>query len=216
MSTLFILKSVEAVRVAILTHESEIESLDRAIGDGDHVVNIKRGVEAILAIQEELCQLAPDVALHQIGMKLLSTIGGASGPLLSSFFIAMGKSLKETGGKGTGEENLKQVAIAFQSGVTAVQHRGKSGKGEKTLLDVLIPVSDTFMQMTHQESVDQVACLRTLTQVAKEGVLSTREMIATKGRAAFLGERAIGHLDPGAKTTQLIIQAVCDLHLVSS
>lgn len=205
MHTEFILQAAAAVQDAILSHESEIESLDREIGDGDHYVNIKRGCATIVAMRDELAALPPDAVLQKIGMKLLSSIGGASGPLIGSCFIAMGKAVKEQGG-----ENLPQVAAVFAAGVAAIQSRGKAEAGEKTMLDVLIPVSRTFTRLA-AEGVDRSAVFAVLKREAEQGMLATRDMIATKGRAAFLGERAIGHIDPGARTSQVIIATICDL-----
>lgn len=205
MKTEFILQAVDAVSIAIHAHESEIESLDRAIGDGDHFINIKRGVTAIAAMREELSALPADVALQRIGMKLLSTIGGASGPLFASFFIAMSKALKTQQ-----DASLDSIAAAFADGVESIKQRGKSDLGEKTMLDVLIPVAQTFRQQVEQ-NVKMPALLAAIKVSAETGMFSTKDMLATKGRAAFLGERAIGHIDAGAKSTQVMIAAVCDL-----
>ncbi|MBU3736043.1 MAG: dihydroxyacetone kinase subunit L [Methylobacterium sp.] len=205
MHTEFILQAAAAVQDAILRHEAEIESLDREIGDGDHYVNIKRGCTTMMAMRDALAALPADAVLQKIGMKLLSSIGGASGPLIGSFFIAMGKAVNEQGG-----DSLPQVAAAFAAGVAAIQSRGKAEAGEKTMLDVLIPVSQTFTRLA-AEGVDRSELFVVLKREAEQGMLATRDMIATKGRAAFLGERAIGHVDPGAKTSQVIITTICDL-----
>lgn len=205
MKTESLLNAVDVVNAAILDHESEIESLDRAIGDGDHFINLKRGLSAIVAMREELAPLPADAALQRIGMKVLSTVGGASGPLFASFFIAMAKTLKAQQ-----EDSLVSLAAAFSDGVEAIKQRGKSGLGEKTMLDVLIPVAETFSQQVAQ-GIDLPALLKSIKAAAEAGMLSTREMVATKGRAAFLGDRAIGHIDAGAKSTQVMIKAVCDM-----
>jgi dihydroxyacetone kinase-like protein len=202
-----ILASADAINQAILAHESEIESLDREIGDGDHYINMKRGCATVIAMRDELAPLTPDAALQRIGMKLLSTIGGASGPLLASFFMAMSKTMKEQGA-----DTLPQIAAAFAAGVEAIKARGKADVGEKTMLDVLIPVARTFVELAGQ-GVARATLLAALKQQAEQGMLSTRDIIATKGRAAFLGERAIGHIDPGAKSCQVMIATVCDLAL---
>lgn len=209
MNTEFILQAAEAVHQALLTHESEIESLDRAIGDGDHFINMKRGCATIVGMREELAALTPDAALQKIGMKLLSTIGGASGPLIGSFFMSMGRAVKEESA-----ETLPEIAIAFAAGVEAIKARGKANVGEKTMLDVLIPVSQTFTRLA-DEGYARAELLEVLKREAEQGMQSTRDMIATKGRAAFLGERAIGHIDPGAKSSQVIICTVCDLALAN-
>jgi len=205
MQTEFILLAAKAVNAAILDNEAEIESLDREIGDGDHFINIKRGCATILGMHDELASASPEVVLQKIGMKLLSTIGGASGPLIGSFFIAMAKSVREQGG-----ESLPQIAAAFAAGVEAIKSRGKADVGEKTMLDVLIPVSNTFSRLA-AEGVAREDIFTVIKREAEQGVLATRDLIATKGRAAFLGERAIGHIDPGAKTSQVIIRTICDL-----
>lgn len=207
MNTEFILLAAEAVHRAILSSESELESLDREIGDGDHFINMKRGCSSILAMHNELAALPADSVLHRIGMKLLSSVGGASGPLFASFFMSMAKTTKELGA-----DSLQQIAAAFAAGVEAIKTRGKADLGEKTMLDVLIPVSHAFTELAAQ-NVERVVLFDHIKQVAQRGVLATRDIVATKGRAAFLGQRAIGHIDPGAKSCQIIIQTICDLAL---
>lgn len=193
-----------AIRAAILAHEADIESLDREIGDGDHYINMKRGCEAINNIAAELAPLSAADALNKIGMKLLSTIGGASGPLFASFFISMGKTLKTTE-----TATITDIALAFEAGVQAIMQRGKAQAGEKTMLDVLIPVANTFKQLAGQDKpAKEIATI--LKTVASEGLEYTRNLLATKGRASGLGERAIGHLDAGAKSCEVMIHAVCD------
>ena len=207
MKTSFILSASVAIHTAIIAHESEIESLDRAIGDGDHFINIKRGTETIVGLQNELQSLPADEALNKIGMKLLSTIGGASGPLFASFFLGMAKVIKQNGG-----DNPLEIAAAFAAGVQSIMQRGKANLGEKTMLDVLIPVSTTFT-LSAAEGKNLAEICVAIKLAADAGLESTRNLIATKGRAAGLGERAIGHLDAGAKSSQVMVHAVCDLIL---
>ena len=205
MNSSFIFTATSAIQDAILQHESELESLDRAIGDGDHYINMKRGAQAIVEMQPELAVLPADAALNKIGMKLLSTIGGASGPLLASFFMGMAKVIKEKG-----DVSITSYASAFATGVDTIRQRGKADLGEKTMLDVLIPVANQFSALAAQNvSAKEISTALKLT--AEQGMLSTKDLIATKGRAAGLGERAIGHIDPGAKSCQLMIEAVCNL-----
>lgn len=204
MKTEQIISVIDAIYSAITNHEADIESLDRAIGDGDHYINMRRGTEAIVNMKEEIATLEPADALNKIGMKLLSTIGGASGPLFASFFLNMSKTLKING-----DSSLLEIAAAFAAGVQAIMQRGKADVGEKTMLDVLVPVSTTFTQMAAKEATTADIC-DALCKVASDGLESTREMIATKGRAAGLGERAIGHLDAGAKSCEVMIHASCD------
>ena len=205
MKTEFILQAAEAVQQAIQANESELESLDRAIGDGDHFINMKRGSTTVVEMKSELASLTPDAALNKIAMKLLSTIGGASGPLLASFFMAMAKAEKEHG-----TDTLPKMAAAFAAGVEALKQRGKSDVGEKTMLDVLIPVSQRFTELANRNAEPE-SIYEALKSEAEKGMLATKDMVATKGRAAFLGERAKGHIDPGAKSCQVIINTICDL-----
>jgi dihydroxyacetone kinase-like protein len=205
MDTSLILAGATAIRDAIIANESSIESLDRKIGDGDHYINMKRGSETIANMVTELAPFSDADALQKIGMKLLSTIGGASGPLFASFFMAMAKTLKENGNQDT-----LHIAAAFAAGVQAIMQRGKAQAGEKTMLDVLIPVSTQFTLLAAAgKSPKEIA--EKLKTVASQGLESTRNMLATKGRASGLGERAVGHLDAGAKSCEVMIHTVCDL-----
>jgi dihydroxyacetone kinase-like protein len=121
--------------------------------------------------------------------------------------MGMAKTVKEQGG-----ESLPEIAAAFATGVEGIQHRGKANLGEKTMLDTLIPVSQAFTKLADQ-GVERPALFNALKDAAEKGMLSTKELLATKGRAAFLGTRAIGHIDAGAKSSQVMISAVCDLAL---
>ena len=212
MKTAFILSATLAIHAAIVAHEKDIESLDRAIGDGDHYVNMKRGSEVIAGMYNELQNLPADEVLQKIGNKLLSTIGGASGVLFASFFMGMAKYLKNNHNK-INEINFNlETAAAFAYGVQSIIMRGKSNVGEKTMLDVLVPVSTTFTTSAAQGKTHAEIC-KAVKNAADKGLEYTRDLVATKGRAASLGERAIGHLDPGAKSCQVMIHAVCDLIL---
>ena len=205
MNTRDIIAAVEAVHAALLANEGQIESLDRAIGDGDHFINVRRGCEALASMKEELLPLSPSQAFHRMGMKLLSTIGGASGPLIASFFISIGRELE-----GVAEPDTRRFAAALAAGVDAIKSRGKADLGEKTMLDVLIPASRLLLRLAEEGSDRETLCMR-LKHEAEQNMLATRDMVATKGRAHFLGERALGHIDPGAKTSQVALFAVCDL-----
>lgn len=202
MNSSLIVDSLEAVHASILQNEADIESLDRAIGDGDHYLNIRRGCTSLVAMRDQLAPMPPSKALQAMGMKLLSTIGGASGPLISSFFMAMGTSL---GGKPVPAR--RDIADAFAAGVEAIKRRGKADVGEKTMLDVLIPVSRLLAKLVAEDAPLDEIC-RQLNTEATRNMLATRDMIATKGRAHSLGERALGHIDPGCKTCEVIIAAV--------
>ena len=212
MKTTFILSAALAIHAAIVAHEKDIESLDRAIGDGDHYINMKRGTEAVAGMYNTLLPLPPDEVLLQIGNKLLSSIGGASGPLFASFLLGMARYEKEHHPKITDLNTHLETAAAFAYGVQSMMMRGKANVGEKTMLDVLVPVSTTFtIAAAHGKKMAEIC--HEVKNAADKGLEYTRDLVATKGRAAGLGERAIGHLDPGAKSCQVMIYAVCDLIL---
>lgn len=202
MNKSMIVASIGAAHAAILANESSIESLDRAIGDGDHYLNVRRGCDVLLEMSAALEPKTAGAAFNAIGVKLLSTIGGASGPLISGFFIAMGKTLGDADSL-----DRSRMARAFAAGVESIKLRGKADVGEKTMLDVLIPVSRLLLQ--HADSALPLKDLcEAVNAEARENMLATRDMIATKGRASFLGERALGHIDPGCKTCEVVLAAV--------
>ncbi|HEX6706163.1 MAG TPA: dihydroxyacetone kinase subunit DhaL [Albitalea sp.] len=207
MNTPMIIDALAAVQQAILANESQIESLDRAIGDGDHFINVRRGCEVLVKLSPDLKGMPPSLALNKIGMKLLGTIGGASGPLISSFFIAMGQALHDAH-----EPDRRRFAAAFAAGVEAIKQRGKADVGEKTMLDVLIPVSRLLIRLVDEDTPLAALCAQ-LKDEAHRNMLATKDMIASKGRAYFLGERALGHIDPGCKTCEVAIATVCDMVL---
>ena len=182
----------------VIASAPELTSLDQAIGDGDHGTNMKRGFEAVLGKLEAISAQPLDEALKTIGKTLVMTVGGASGPLYGSFFLAAGEALSH-------DKHLPEdLADVFGSGVNAVSARGRSQAGEKTMLDVLVPVLETLKTAAGQP--DLIARVRT---TAVEAVERTAPMLATKGRASFLGSRSVGHVDPGARSSCLLLQAVC-------
>ena len=205
MNSEMIIQIVREVHKVYEANAPQIEKLDQAIGDGDHVINMRRGIQAILEIDEALVPLKPGEALNKIGMTLLSTIGGAAGPLFASMFMGMAKV--------PGSDDIhdsKTVAKMFSSGVELVKQRGKADVGDKTMLDVLIPVSNLFSELVEKSDLPKNDMLKQLMAEAERGMLSTKDIAATKGRASYLGERAKGHIDPGAKSCQLIIFTICD------
>ncbi len=205
LSTNFICEAASAIHQAVIANKADIESLDQAIGDGDHYINLLRGSEAIAGMTEALSTLEPAEALNTIGMKLLSTIGGASGPLFASFFMGMSQTLKQNGG------NTKMdIAVAFAAGVQMLIKRGKGQVGDKTMLDVLVPVAHQFVYSTIENKDTGAICID-LVNTANVGLASTKDLIAKKGRSSGLGERSIGHLDAGAKSCQVMIEIVCNL-----
>lgn len=202
---------IAAIDKAIADNATEVTALDQAIGDGDHVINLQRGLAVLMAQREELSQLAWPAAWQKIGMILMSTVGGASGSLYGTLFIALSKAAYQQ------TLDLPDFAHDFMQAVTAVKQRGKADAGEKTMLDVYIPVAD-YLQQSAAEGVALATVLGNVSAVAVAGMESTRDMVATKGRASFLEERSLGHIDAGAKTAQLMICAIVSVlseHLAS-
>ena len=195
---------IEAIKTEINNNADEVAALDQAIGDGDHVANLQRGLNALDAVTDELVQMDWSSALMKIGMTLMSTMGGASGSLFGTLFISMSKASKEQG------VSSETIATVFTQGVNAVKQRGKADIGEKTMLDTLIPVAEALTQ-AHQQGLSITDTVQNVQQAAIKGMESTRDMLATKGRASFLGERARGHIDAGARTSQLMICALADV-----
>lgn len=189
---------LKAAAEQVVACAPELTALDQAIGDGDHGTNMKRGFEALLSKLDAIAEQPLDEAFKTIGKTLVMTVGGASGPLYGSFFLAVGDALSQK----TLPEDLADV---FGSGVNAVSARGRSTTGEKTMLDVLVPVQETLK--ADAGSADLAARVR---MTANEAAARTAPMQASKGRAAFLGSRSVGHVDPGARSTCVLVQAVCD------
>ncbi len=182
-----------AVAETVIAHADELTDLDQAIGDGDHGLNMKRGFEAVLAELDTIAAKPLNEALKAAGMQLVMKVGGASGPLYGTLFMAIGKQLPE------GDISREQLSTAFAGAVDAVMARGKSQPGQKTMLDVLVPVRDALAKGEGD-----------LAAVAREAAAATAPMQATRGRASFLGERSIGHVDPGARSSELIVRAVAE------
>jgi dihydroxyacetone kinase-like protein len=197
-----VMACIDAAYASLKEHADEIALLDQKIGDGDHIFNLLRGMDALLAVRADIEAEAFGPALELAASKVLSTVGGSSGPLFFSLLNGMGKA---TAGSGP---DVAGVARIFASGVEAVAQRGKTGVGSKTMMDVLIPVASRFHELAGTGSPAD-AVLDALPKVAEENMLATRDMLATKGRASFLGERSRGHIDPGARSSQLMIAAVC-------
>jgi phosphoenolpyruvate---glycerone phosphotransferase subunit DhaL len=179
----------------IIAHAPELTELDSAIGDADHGLNMKRGFEAVLADKAAILAKPLPEALKAIGMTLVMKVGGASGPLYGTLFLTLGKELPA-------EPTLADLARALNAAVGAVKARGKADFGNKTMLDVWGPVAKHLSNGA--VSFDSVR------RLAQERAEATVPMKAIRGRASFLGERSIGHMDPGARSSALMIAAICD------
>jgi len=184
---------VKAVAATIDRHADELTTLDQAIGDGDHGINMKRGFDAVLADVANLSAKPWPDFLKGVGTMLVMKVGGASGPLYGTLFMALGKDLPTEPGR-------DDLVRAFRGAIVAVQARGKSERGQKTMLDVLIPVAEA-LEAGRSE-------IGAITLAAHAAADATIPMKAVRGRASFLGERSIGHMDPGARSSALMIEAI--------
>ncbi len=188
---------------AIIENKDFLTDLDREIGDADHGVNMARGfTEVLAAIPQDETDLG--VVLKKVGMTLLSKVGGASGPLYGTAYM---KAAGVVAGKtGVTVEDGKAI---FEAVIGGIQMRGKAVKGEKTMLDALIPAQEAYNAAVDGGD-DAVTALTKAVEAAKEGVEFTKTIAATKGRASYLGERSIGHQDPGATSATITLECIRD------
>ena len=203
MGTDFLIKNAKEIQVVIDNNALEIEKLDQEIGDGDHIFNVQRGIKLVIELEPIIKHLSMSKALNQIAMKILSGIGGSSGALFGTLFMTMAKVSNIDDGI-----DYKKAINMFVDGVEAVKQRGKADVGEKTMMDVLIPVANCLKEGVEKD-IDLKDLMRKTIETAEKGMLSTKNLLATKGRASFLGERSKGHIDPGARSSQLMIKTVC-------
>ena len=184
---------IEIVCDAVASHADELTALDQAIGDGDHGFNMARGFAAVRGEAATLAQKPPGEALKAAGMLLVMKVGGASGPLYGTLFMALGRELPPA-------PSRAGVARAFGLAIDAVKARGKSDTGQKTMLDVLAPVHAALL------AGEPLAALADTADTAAQATIPVE---ATRGRASFLGPRSIGHMDPGSRSCAVIIRAAC-------
>jgi phosphoenolpyruvate---glycerone phosphotransferase subunit DhaL len=175
-------------------HADELTALDSAIGDGDHGHNMKRGFEALVADGDAIASKPLGEALKAAGMKLVMTVGGASGPLFGTLLMTLGKEIGE-------KPDRRAFNMAFRKAVDSVAARGKSERGQKTMLDVLYPVA---------EALDGGGDPNAIIKAAREASEATVPLVAFRGRASFLGERSAGHMDPGSRSVALLTAAIAD------
>ncbi|MEG1582501.1 MAG: dihydroxyacetone kinase subunit DhaL [Cetobacterium sp.] len=197
-----ILEIVEKVADVINQEKDYLSELDRVIGDSDHGVNLSRGFQKLIEEKDGLKNLNYSDFFNRIAMVLISNVGGASGAIYGTGLMKVAQSLK-------GKENLDldTVIIASDAMVAGIKMRGKAEAGEKTMLDTIIPSVEALKQ---NKDKDFSVILESVELAAKTGMESTEAMLATKGRASYLGERSIGHIDPGAMSSYLIIKTICE------
>ncbi len=180
----------------LIDHVDELTALDQAIGDGDHGLNMRRGALAIQGKLDELSGQTLHQALRTMGMTCMSTIGGSSGPVFGTLLVTLGKELPDP-------PTASGLADAMDAAIQALTRLGKAQVGQKTLLDVLDPVQKLLAEGGDALTTRVRAC-------AFAAADATAALEAIKGRASFLGERALGHVDPGSRSMALIIGAICE------
>jgi len=194
-------------RVAAVLHEQcqYLTDLDSAIGDADHGTNMDRGFTAVITKLDAAPKgQAPDALLKLVASTLISRVGGASGPLYGTAFLRAGIALA---GKET--LTLDDCLVGLNAAVQGIRDRGKATTGEKTMIDALVPAQEAFAAAAG-EGVDLPEAFARAASAEEEGAKATIPLLATKGRASYLGERSIGHQDPGATSSALILRAVAD------
>jgi dihydroxyacetone kinase-like protein len=181
-------------------HRQDLVRLDTAIGDGDHGTNMNRGMQKALEKLEASEQADPGAVLKTVAMALVSSVGGAAGPLYGTLFLQMGTALA-----GEAEVDLPGYAAAWRQGLEGVQSRGKAQPGDKTMVDALLPAIEALEQAT-----DLDGGLSAAAEAAQQGMNATTPLVARKGRASYLGERSKDHQDPGATSTYYLFKTAAE------
>ncbi len=185
------LRLVSTVAGHVMAHAEALSAMDAALGDGDHGHNMRRGFEKVMESAETIAGHSLGEAAQAVGRTLIMNVGGASGAIFGTAFTAAGKVLPAA-------PTRADAQAALEAAIAAVRARGKAELGQKTMLDVLAPVAEAL----HAGRADVAA-------VAAAAAQATADMPAVRGRASFLGERSLGHVDPGARSAALIIEAIC-------
>jgi phosphoenolpyruvate---glycerone phosphotransferase subunit DhaL len=195
---------VRAYAAEIAEHRAELVRLDTAIGDGDHGTNMDRGMRK--AVEKVDASAGDDIGalLKAVGMALVSSVGGAAGPLYGTLFLQMG-----TASTGREELDLAGWTAAVEAGVQGVQARGKAEPGDKTMVDALLPGVEA-LRTSADDGSSLAEALRRSADAATEGMRATIPMEARKGRASYLGPRSVGHQDPGATSAQLLLAVAAE------
>jgi len=199
-----VLDWIKACAAVMAENREYLVTLDAAIGDADHGANMDRGFKAVLNRLPEVHDKDIGTIFKTVGMTLVSTVGGAAGPLYGTFFLQAGMAAN-----GKMELDLKDWTACLESAVNGVIQRGKAGAGDKTMVDALLPAAAALMQAAGTDEGLNEA-LRQSAEAARSGMLATIPLIARKGRASYLGERSANHQDPGATSSYLLLQAAAD------
>ncbi|MFF0744673.1 dihydroxyacetone kinase subunit DhaL [Streptomyces sp. NPDC004111] len=205
LDSAFFQRWMSGTAAAVDAEADRLTELDSAIGDADHGSNLRRGFAAVAEALEKEPPGTPAGVLALAGRKLISTVGGASGPLYGSLLRGTGKAL----GDGA-EVTAAQFAQALWAGVDSVAKLGGAAAGDKTMLDALLPAVDALTDALGAEGGEVAAAFGAARDAAESGALATVPMQARKGRASYLGERSIGHQDPGATSAALILRTLAE------
>jgi dihydroxyacetone kinase-like protein len=192
---------IRAFAELVAEHKDSLSDLDAAIGDGDHGANMDRGMRAAVAALDESPPATAKALFSKLGMTVVSTVGGASGPLFGTMFLRIGSALGDST-----EISPAQLAAGLRAGLDGIVARGKAEPGDKTMLDALAPAV-AALESAAAEGTDHAEALRRAVSAAEQGRDATIPMLARKGRASYLGERSVGHQDPGATTVALFLTA---------
>ena len=198
---------ITAAARVIEEQRDHLTQLDAAIGDADHGINLSRGFTAVLSALESAAPATPGAVLMLTGSTLISKVGGASGPLYGTAFRGAGKALGDTA-----DVDLPGLAAALEAALAGVQRLGAAREGDKTMVDALAPATGAFSKAVAEGASDADA-LTALVDAAQAGAMATIPMQALKGRASYLGPRSVGHEDPGAASTALILAVLRDAAL---
>ncbi|NEP25454.1 dihydroxyacetone kinase subunit DhaL [Moorena sp. SIO3I6] len=199
-----ILQWLQAVATVLEQNKDYLTELDAAIGDADHGINMNRGFQKVITQLPKVADKDIGSILKTVSMTLISSVGGASGPLYGTLFLRSSAAVA-----GKQELTKEDMVKLFQAGVEGVVQRGKANLGDKTMLDALSPAANAFAQAVDQGD-SMLEALQQAVNAAEEGMKNTIPLVAKKGRASYLGERSAGHQDPGATSAYLIFQTLLE------
>src|SRR5436309_5668868 len=200
-----VLRWIQRFAAEVEANKEYLTQLDAAVGDGDHGINMQRGMAAVVAkVDTQAGEQDVGALLKTVGMTLVSTVGGAGGPLYGTLFLQMG-----TATAGKSELRPDDWAAALEAGIAGVQARGKAEPGDKTMIDALVPGRDALKAALAGGASFEDA-LRQSADAAGQGMRDTVPLVARKGRASYLGERSAGHQDPGATSSHLLLEAAAE------
>ncbi|TZE83017.1 dihydroxyacetone kinase subunit DhaL [Calorimonas adulescens] len=201
INSAIVIDIIKSIAKTLAENKEYLTELDSAIGDADHGINMDRGFNTVLTKLPSLEGKDIGTILKTVGMTLVSTVGGASGPLYGTAFMRAGQAVA-----GKNEIDEKDILTIFEAALQGIKERGKAVAGEKTMIDALEPALKSYRDAV-DNNIGLAEALNRAVDAAKEGMEYTKNIIATKGRASYLGERSIGHQDPGATSSYLLLQA---------